>query len=488
MLDDFACLDATALAALVRAKQVSPLELADAAIARIERLNPRLNAVIHTAFAEARARALGAALPDGPFAGVPTLIKDIAGHQAGQPHHAGSRLLKAAGYKHPDNSYFVERLLGAGMLPLGRTNVPELAVLPTTEPEAYGPTHNPWNLAHSPGGSSGGAAAAVAAGLVPVAHGSDGGGSIRGPASLCGLVGLKPTRARCSSGPSVGEAWNGLACEFMLTRSVRDAAALLDVVSGAMPGDPYAAPPPARPFASEIGAACAPLRVGVLRGPRLGVPVDRECVQAVDRMARVLESLGHHVELSHPSALDDPHSNIAFVGLIVAHVARAVALWCERLGKELSREDLELGTWTLNEFGKQLPATRLLSAIDYMHAFGRRLAEWFGDFDLLLTPTLASPSLALGKLKSTPEEPLRAGTLAAPYTVYLYPWNMSGQPAISLPGHISAAGEPVGVQLVAASGREDLLLRVASQIELAAPWAHLRPALDWSTGEMPAAR
>ena len=478
MLDDFQSLDATALAALVRSKQVSALELVDAAIARIEKLNPRLNAVIHTDFPAARARAASKELPAGPFQGVPTLIKDISGHQAGQPHHAGSLLLKAAGYVHPTNSYLVERLLGAGLVTLGRTNVPEFALLPTTEPLAYGPTHNPWDLTLSSGGSSGGSAAAVAAGMVPVAHGSDGAGSIRGPASMCGLVGLKTTRARCSSGPAVGDPWNGLASEFMLTRSVRDAAALLDVLAGAMPGDPYAAPPPMRPYASEVGATCAPLRVGVLRGPLRGGALDPECVQAVDRMSRVLEQLGHHVELSYPRALDETESHMAFIGIFVANLARTLQLWCDRLGKELSREDLELSTWTLAEYGRQLPATRLLAALDYMHAYGRRLAPWFTEFDLLLSPTLGAATLSLGTLTSTPEEPMRSAMRAAPYSAYTYPWNMSGQPAISLPGYMTPAGTPVGVQLVAAMGREDLLLRVAAQIEVAAPWSHLRPALD----------
>jgi amidase len=273
-------------------------------------------------FSEARARAAREEFPAGPFRGVATLMKDISGYQANQPYHAGSRMLKAANYMYPVNGYFVDRLLAAGLIPLGRTNVPEFALVATTEPEAYGATHNPWNLAYSPGGSSGGSAAAVAAGLVPVAHGSDGGGSLRGPAGMCGLVGLKPTRGRCSFGPSAGEGWNGLACEFMLTRSVRDAAALLDVVAGAMPGDPYSAPPPARPFAFEVAARCAPLRVGVLRNTLRDMPLDPECLAAVDRIARVLEDLGHHVEQAHPRALEEPASSTAFAAIVVANLAR----------------------------------------------------------------------------------------------------------------------------------------------------------------------
>jgi len=472
--DEFVGLDATALAALVRDKQASALELVDAAIARIEAGNPRINAVIHQAFAEARARAASGDLPEGPFRGVPTLLKDIGGYQANQPHHAGCRLLKDAGYVHPSNSYVVDRLLAAGLIPLGRTNVPELALMPTTEPVAYGATRNPWNLAHSAGGSSGGSAAAVAAGFVPVAHGSDGGGSLRGPASLCGLVGLKPTRGRCSHGPGMGEGWSGLAVEFMLTRSVRDAAALLDVMAGAMPGDPYSAPPPTRPFASEIGAPCAPLRVGVLRRQLRDVPLDPECVAAVDRMARVLEQLGHRVELAHPPALDEEGSSLAFGGILVANLARTVRVWGERLGKQPSSTDFEPSTWALAEFGRQLPATQLLAAIEFMHAYGRRMASWFCEFDLLLTPTLAAPELPLGRLVSS-TDPMRVAPLSAPYTVFAYPFNLTGQPAISLPGHVSSTGSPIGVQLVAASAREDVLLQVAAQIEAAAPWPQLAP-------------
>jgi amidase len=475
--DDLAVLDATDLAELVRAKHVSALELVEASIARIEKLNPQLNAVIHTAFAEARALAVRKDLPAGPFRGVPTLIKDTPGHQAGQPHHAGSRLLKAAGYIHPVNSYFVEHLLAAGLIPLGRTNVPEFALAVTTEPEAYGATHNPWNLAYSPGGSSGGSAAAVAAGLVPVAHASDGGGSIRGPASMCGLVGLKPTRGRSSYGPSNGEGWNGLACEFMLTRSVRDAAALLDVVAGAMPGDPYSALPPSRPFTLEVGASCEALRVGVLRRTlRDNVSLDSECLAAVDHTARVLADLGHHVEEAHPRALEEPHSNMVFAGIMVANLARLLNAWGEKLGKPVTATDVEPLTWALAEHGRKLDAAQFLGALEYMHGFGRRLASWFTEFDLLLSPTAAAPPPLLGTISSTPEEPLRAGLRAAPYSVFTYAWNLSGQPAISLPGHMTSSGLPIGVQLVAATAREDLLLRVASQLEVAAPWSQLRAA------------
>lgn len=485
-MSELAVLDATAQAELVLEKQASPLELVDAAIARIERENPKLNAVIHPAFERARERAKSADLPHGPFRGVPTLMKDIGGAEAGQPYHAGSRFLKAAGHREPSDGYFTERLLRAGLVSLGRTNTPELALLATTEPEAYGATHNPWHLDYSPGGSSGGAAAAVAAGLVPVAHASDGGGSIRGPASACGLVGLKPTRGRCSFGPSLGERWSGLSAEFMLTRSVRDAALLLDATAGAMPGDPYTAPPPLRPFTQELSASPRKLRIGVMRKAPRGIELHDENLAAVDRAAKLLAELGHHVEERYPAALDEAESVMFYVGIVAANTARTLIAWGERAGRTVEAADVEALTWALSEVGKQAPAVQHLAAIEYVHGFGRRLAAWFsgertltgrrpGGFDLLLTPTQAAPPPLLGTLTSTREEPLRALLRSAPYGVFTLPWNLSGQPAISLPTHMTAGGLPIGVQLVAEQGREDLLLSTSAQLELAAPWSGRHP-------------
>ncbi|MFM8408950.1 MAG: amidase, partial [Alphaproteobacteria bacterium] len=262
---EIAALDATAQADLVRRREVSPAELVEGAIERLLRIDPQINAVVHRALDEARARARRADLPDGPFRGVPFLLKDLGGTQAGQPYSGGMRALHREGFRETTDSWLVRRFDAAGLVPLGRTSTPELGLLPTTEPEAFGPTRNPWNLGHGSGGSSGGSAAAVAAGIVPLAHASDGGGSIRIPASACGLVGLKTTRGRCSFGPAAGERWSGFSVEFAVTRSVRDAAALLDAVAGPQCGDPYFATPPARPFRDAVGARVGRLRVGVLR-------------------------------------------------------------------------------------------------------------------------------------------------------------------------------------------------------------------------------
>jgi amidase len=476
MSDDLAALDATAQAALVRRREISPGELVEAAIARLDRLNPRLNAVIHLDLDAARARAASPDLPDGPFRGVPFLMKDIGGCEAGRPNHAGMRFLKEAGWREREDSYLTQKVKAAGLVSLGRTNTPELALLPTTEPEAYGATRNPWNPGHSAGGSSGGAAAAVAAGIVPAAHASDGGGSIRGPASMCGLVGLKPTRARSSFGPALGERWNGFSVEFALTRSVRDAAALLDVMNGPAPGDPYFAPPPAEPFAAEPGRAPGRLRVGFMRrGPR-GLEVHPEAVAAVEATARALERLGHVVEEAHPEALDDPESLVTYVTIVAANTAYALESWGNKVGRRVAERDVEVLTWTLAERGRQIDATGLLGALAFVHAFGRRLAAWWtGGFDLLVTPTQAAPPPELGVITSTPDEPFRAFLRAAPYGVFTLPFNMSGQPAVSLPLHWTPEGLPVGTQLVAPYAREDLLLRVAAQLEEAVPWAGRRP-------------
>ena len=321
MTDDLASLDATGQADLVRRGQVSPLELVEAAIARIDKIDGELNSVIHRRFDEAVDDATGE-LPDGPFRGVPFLLKDLNAPSKGDPQHNGARVLKEAGYVAPADNWLVGRYRRAGFVITGRTNTPEFGLVPTTEPVAHGATHNPWNLEHTPGGSSGGSAAAVAAGLVPVAHASDGGGSIRIPASCCGLFGLKPTRGRSSLGPDTGESWAGLVQRHVVTRTVRDSAAVLDAIAGPAPGDPYYAPPPARPYVEELGADPGRLRIGLrTRAPEvMGTDTDPECVAAAEDAARLLESLGHHVEEAAPVALDESELLELFLVVLTTHV------------------------------------------------------------------------------------------------------------------------------------------------------------------------
>ncbi len=474
---ELAVLDATALADLVRRKEVTPLELVDASIGRIERLDDGLGAVIHRHFERARSEAKGP-LPDGPFTGVPFLLKDLAaGNRAGDPHHWGTRFLRDAGYVAPTTSHLVERFDAAGLVTVGRTNVPELGAWTTTEPEAYGPTRNPWNPEHSCGGSSGGAAAAVASGMVPFAHASDGGGSIRNPASQSGLIGLKPTRGRLSLGPDVGDAWAGLTVEFAVCRSMRDTATLLDAVQGPMPGDPYQAPAPVRPYLEEVGRDPGRLRVGVV-GDVNGVDLQPDCRAAADAAARLLEGLGHSVESSQPDALGDESLMNAIITVIATSQARDVEAFGETLGRELGPEDLDSDNWAVTELGRTFTGTQYLAAVQAMQRFSRRLTSWWaGGFDLLVTPTIPEPPPPLGELVPNPDQPLAGFMRSGALTPMLIPFNITGQPAISLPLHWSDAGLPIGVQLVAPFGRENLLIAVGAQLEQAQPWHDRRPGI-----------
>jgi amidase len=349
---------------------------------------------------------------------------------------------------------------------------------------AYGATRNPWDPSRSPGGSSGGSAAAVAAGLVPAAHANDGGGSIRIPASACGLVGLKPSRGRTSLGPD-GSFSALVVCDHVVCRTVRDCAAFLDVVAGPMPGDPYVAPAPVRPFREEVGADPGRLRVGLLTAAPGGLAaVHADCVTAAEDAARLLESLGHHVEVSHPAALDLPDWAPHFMSLWSAGVALALDGWSTRTGERIGADDVEPLTWALAELARALPTPALLRSLDWLLRTTRRVAGWWEPpegsrgFDLLLTPTLAEPPVPLGTFESPPGNPLAGFMRAAGFTPFTPPFNVTGQPAISLPLSRTAEGLPIGVQLVAAYGREDLLLRVAAQLEANNPWENVRPPIS----------
>ncbi len=477
--DHLAFLDATAQADLVRRREIRPAELVEASIARIERLNPTLNAVIHPLFEKARAQASAADLPDGPFRGVPFLMKDMFGYTAGDPYHMGLRLLRDRNFVTPHDTYLAAKLRASGLIFLGRTNTPELGTLPTTEPDAYGPSRNPWDIGRTTGGSSGGSAAAVASGMVAAAHANDGGGSIRIPASACGLVGLKPSRGRTSFGPDVGEAFGGLVAEGVVSRSVRDTAALLDVIAGPMPGDPYTAPPPPEPFLAAIATDPRRLRIGVLTTSPCGIcATDPDCVAAAEATARLLESLGHDVAISHPAALDEPEMWQHFTVMYATHHARLHDLLAVLTDVRLGPSDVDAINWTLAEMGRTLSAAQYIFTLDWLHGYGRRMASWWRDgFDLLLTPTLTEPPPALGTFAPAPEDPTAAGFRAQQFASFTLPFNMTGQPAISLPLHWNADGLPIGVQLVAAYGREDLLLSIAAELERASGWAERRPRM-----------
>ena len=398
-------------------------------------------------------------------------MKDIGGDEAGAPYHAGMRLLKEADYRADRDSYFTEKLRAAGLVSLGRAATSELAVLPAASTLAHGEVHNPWKPGYETGGSSGGAGAVVAAGIVAMAHGSDGGGSIRIPAAHCGVVGLKPSRGRCSFGPALGERWSGLSCEFALTRSVRDSAALLDCVAGRMPGDPYSALPPRDTFARAAATAPDRLRIGFMNDTPREIEIHPDCVRAVESTAKLLEELGHEVELAHPPALEEPELVAHYVTVVAVNVGRALASWGEKVGREVTPDDVEPLTWSLAERAREISAPTFLATLEYVHAFGRRISQWWEQgFDLLLTPTTAQPAPPHGVLASTADEPLKAYFLAAPYGVFTLPHNVSGQPGISLPLHMSGEGLPIGSQLVGQVGDEGKLLSLASQLEAHAPW------------------
>jgi amidase len=464
-------LDATAQAELVRRGEVSPKELVQEAIARIEAVNPKLDAVIRTRFDAALAEAAGD-LPDGPFRGVPTLFKDLGCTVAGEVTAFGLGPMRDAAI--PVTSFLADQFRAAGFVPLGRTNVPEMGTTVTTEPRSFPPARNPWNPGHSTGGSSGGSAAAVASGMVAVAHANDGGGSIRIPASECGLVGLKPTRGRVSQGPLTGEGWAGSTIDGSVARTVRDAAGVLDVISASMPGEPYYPPPLPRPLAQEVGADPGRLRIGLLDRPGVeGYLDDPECRAAVAGAARLLESLGHHVEQSAPAAMFEQEIIGHFNTIIAADTEATFRAFEMLLGAAIGEEEIEPRNVGYRRAGKALDAVTYLESRSWLGMWSRRMADWWTSHDLLVTPTVGAPPPELGWFTGAgPEE---EGARIVSFIPYTAQFNMTGQPAVSLPLHWTPGGLPVGVQLVAPYGREDMLVRVASQLEQAAPWSGRRP-------------
>ena len=466
--------DATAQAELVRKREASPLELVDAAIQRIEKVNPQLNAVVWERFEKARQEARSAQLPNGPFTGVPFLTKDLGCTTAGEPDSGGSRFLKENGYIASVTTELARRIKAAGFINLGRTNSPEFGSVPTTEPLAWGPTRNPWDLTRTAAGSSGGSCAAVAALMVPVAHGSDGGGSIRLPASACGLVGLKPTRGRVNMWPST-EWLSPVSVQGFQTRTVRDLAACMDFASGSLPGDAMPPPDPARSYSSEVGADPGSLKIGLWN--RLPATLDgslhAECREAVEQAGKLLESLGHHVELAHPSVLDDPKTSTIFNRIWPVRLLAALESFERKLGKKAGPDNLDPDTLFWLDRARGVGATEYLFALEDMDAFTRAFAGWWSDggFDVLVTPVTGTLTPKLGALGMDSAR-LKTSALWWPFTAF---FNMSGQPAISLPLHWSNEGLPVGVQLGAAYAREDVLIRLAAQLEQARPWSERIP-------------
>ncbi|MGV0878431.1 amidase [Martelella sp. FLE1502] len=474
-------MDAIETAGLIRSGRMSAREAVEEAIGRAKQIDRQINAIVWQRFDAALEDARSGRFNEaGPLAGVPTLLKDFATPAAGEPEIEGNRVLRDMGLTASVDSSVVARLRKGGLISLGRSHSPEFAVGKAgaaCETEAFGATRNPWRPELSTMGSSGGAAAAVAAGIVPVAHGNDAGGSIRMPASACGIVGLKPSRGRISWGPLAGEVRNGAATQGMLTRTVRDAALTLDILSGYETGDHYTAPPPERPFLEEIGREPGSLRIGFCADLPDGV-VDPPCISAVKKAVSSLSALGHHVERAHPDAYFERQALLNHRAYVGACLASTLDGYRDRIGREWTADDMEDGSWLAYQQGKALSAADYLRIVRETNQYARRLASWWEEdagFDLLVTPTLSAPPPAIGYLTEGDysERRNRSRNLVA-FTVQS---NISGQPAISLPLHWTDDGIPIGVQLVARFAAEALLIRVAAQLEQALPWADRYPAI-----------
>jgi len=474
-LGDVFLLDATAQADLVRKGEVASIELVEAAIARIERLNPALNAVVTPMYDLAREAASGS-VPEGPFAGVPFLLKDFLAECAGVRFTEGSAFLK--NFVPDEDSELVKRFKRAGLIIVGKTNTPEFAIGASTEPRLFGPTRNPWNTDRTAGGSSGGSAAAVASGMVPMAHGNDAGGSIRIPASCCGVFGLKPTRARNPLGPRYGDLFSGLIVEHALTRSVRDSAALLDATRGPDLGDPNFAPPPARPFLQEVGAEPGRLRVAFTAKTPLGTALHPDCEAAVRDAAALCAGLGHEVEEAAP-CYDAETLWKGVTTVLSAGTAWALEDWSRRTGRKLAAEDFEAFIWAFAEKGREVSAPEYLLVVQDLQRITRDIARFFEGYDVFLTPTLGRPPVPLGTFVmpegASADEAVEVRRRTATFSPFTYIFNATGQPAMSVPLYWNDEGLPVGTHFIARFGDEATLFRLAAQLEAARPWTDRRP-------------
>ena len=486
--------DGLGLAELIKKREVSPAEICEEAITRIERVNPTLNAVITPMYDLAR-KAVQETLPDGPFKGVPFLLKDLLGDFAGVPQTMGSKACK--NYIPARDSELVKRYKQAGLVILGKTNTPEFGLLGITEPELHGPTRNPWNTDHTPGGSSGGSAAAVASGMVPMASANDGAGSIRIPAACCGLFGLKVTRGRTPNGPIHGRTWQGAVVEHVISRSVRDSAAILDATQGADVGAPYVIPPPQLPYMNEIEQSPGPLRIAFDTQSPINTAVHPECVRAVEHTVGLLQELGHEVEEAHP----DVDALALAKGLIILYSGEVSAIMDDLvplLGRKAKQSDVEPTTWTLGLLGRTYSAGQIVKAKREWELAARIMGQFHETYDLYLTPTLAYPPVKIGELAPKPIERVLLKVINSvglgclltasgvidklavenlsktPFTPLA---NFTGQPAMSVPLHWTSNGLPCGVHFMGRYGDEATLLRLAAQLEKAQPWFDKRPAV-----------
>jgi amidase/6-aminohexanoate-cyclic-dimer hydrolase len=472
-VQDYESYDALGLAELVRRGEVQPKELLAAALERMERLEPILNAVPIPMIEEAQ-RALDQGLPEGPFTGVPYLIKDLHLLWDGVRTTNGSALF--ADYVADHDSELTRRYRAAGLVTFGRSASPEFGITPTTESTLFGDTHNPWSLEHSAGGSSGGSAAAVAAGYVPLANASDGGGSIRIPASACGLFGMKPTRGRTPMGPDAGKGWAGMSAVHAVSRSVRDNAALLDATHGPDLGAPYVAPPPERPYLEEVTQSPERLRIAFQRTTWNGSPTEPECVAAVEDAARLCEAQGHDV-VDLPMEVDGELIRLASATIIPTNLQVVLEDRAAALGRELEAGDVEPGTWGMTQVGRQRSAADYVRAVKGIHQLGRQVEGFLRDFDVLLTPTMATPPVKLGRINLSNPNPAEHIQTLFQYIGFTQLFNASGHPSMSVPLCWNDEGLPLGIQFTGRFGDEGTLFRLAGQLEQARPWFDRRPPL-----------
>ena len=489
---DFHLHDGLSVAELIRRKEISPREAVVSAINRIEALNPRLNAVVHRMFDRALTIADGE-VPDGPFRGVPFLLKDLISWYEGEPITSGSRLFQ--GWKAPFDSEMTRRYRRAGLIVVGKTNTPEFGLVPFTESKLLGTCRNPWNPDVTTGGSSGGSGAAVASGMVPLAGGGDGGGSIRIPASCCGVFGLKPTRGRTPTGPVQGELWRGATIEHVITRSVRDSAAMLDAVAGPDVGAPYFAPPPARPFIDEVRTPPGRLRVAFTVEPQLGLTIHPDCARAVVDAARLLESLGHDV-VEDTFDVDRESFNTAFLTVVCVETAAELDIAAKLLNRKVRRGDVEVSTWALALIGKSVSGPEYSNAVRYLQQSGRHIGEFFERYHVHVSPVVAGPPFPHGALQPPGSERTamtilgalraskvmkamgalqRAAATVFEWMSYTPVANATGQPAMSVPLSWNDAGLPIGVHFTGRYADEATLFRLAAELEIAAPWRERRP-------------
>lgn len=474
ILSDFEKYDGCRLADLVRRRQVKAIELLEAVIERVEALNPKVNAVVTRMYEQARA-AIASSLPTGPFTGVPYLLKDLHLLYAGVPTTYGSRFF--IDYLPDHDSTMTVRLKKAGLVICAKTNTSEFGQSTSTEPVLFGPTRNPWNLKFSSGGSSGGAAAAVASGMIPMAHGTDGGGSIRVPASCCGLFGLKPTRARTPYGPDLGEGWSGASVGHAITRSVRDSAALLDATAGPDVGDPYWAPPPVRPFLDEVRLDPGRLKIALCTTSFNGSSVDQDCIDAAKDAARLCQSLGHCVEEAQPE-INGQELGEAQRIIVISNIRAMLDVRAQAVGTSWTENHVERITYASAKAADSVSGADYARSIQAVHRAGRQIGRFFEQYDMLLTPTMACTPLPLGQpdMMSTGAEAFRRPLLRTIGFTALF--NASGNPAMSIPLYWNDAGLPIGVQFAGRFGDEAALLRLAGQLEKVRPWAERRPAIS----------